>query len=449
MSQISLNVGTLSHFAAEGADVQGQIDLDRLSDVTVTNLLSGQILRYDGSQSQWVNTFTGSITALENLSDVTITGILDGQVIAYNSATSEWENTSAGTGDVTLNGVQTLTNKTLTQPFINEIKFAANQGSAFNFTPLKITNEYNSSFTPDFSGFNSTLHISNYTDTGIDAINVIQLQTPNQKSIFRLDAYNDAPVDVNGVVGTLNITAGNFVTGSTYKIVSVGTTDFTAIGSPNNTVNQVFTATGAGSGSGTADQWDTGAQNVLFSMKGADDIGFIPADSNGLVVGVKYRAWYIGDTDFTAVGATSVTAGSFVTGTEYTILVPGTTDFTLIGALNSNASTKFIATGAGSGTGTALITEFTCNATGSAGTGIAVDMRPNTGIWNQFNSNTGAQTAPGWQTNLDFQANKIRFHNSYVFPKTDGTANQVLTTDGNNQLMFADGTATLVDGGTY
>tara|TARA_R110000765_G_scaffold189378_1_gene294758 strand:- start:569 stop:886 length:318 start_codon:yes stop_codon:yes gene_type:complete len=92
MSQISLNVGTLSHFAAEGADVQGQIDLDRLSDVTVTNLLSGQILRYDGSQSQWVNTFTGSITALENLSDVTITNVLDGQSIAWNSTTSLWEN---------------------------------------------------------------------------------------------------------------------------------------------------------------------------------------------------------------------------------------------------------------------------------------------------------------------------------------------------------------------
>ena len=402
MSQISLNVGTLSHFAAEGADVQGQIDLDRLSDVTVTNVQNNQVLKYDTSQNQWVNTSTGIITSLEDLSDVTVTGIADGQVIAYNSATSQWENTTGGTGDVTLNGVQTLTNKTLTQPFINEIKFAANSGSAFNFTPLKLTTQYDSSLTPDFSSFNSSLHISNFTDTSIDAINVLQLQTPQQKSIIRVDSKNEPPVTGNGVVGTSSVTAGSFITNNAYKITSVGTTDFTAIGSPNNNVNQVFTATGAGTGTGTADAWDTGAQRVLLSLKGADDIGFRNA-SDGLVVGVKYKIWYVGTTDFTLVGSANNTVG----------------------------------------------TEFTCDAVGSTGTGVAVDMRPNTGVYNQFSSNTGAQTAPGWLTNLDMQANKIRFHNSYVFPTTDGTAGQVLTTDGSEQLSFADSTVSLVDGGTY
>jgi hypothetical protein len=48
-----------------------------------------------------------------------------------------------------------------------------------------------------------------------------------------------------------------------------------------------------------------------------------------------------------------VTAGSFTIGNDYTILTTGTTDFTLIGAADSNPGTKFTATGAGSGTGTA------------------------------------------------------------------------------------------------
>lgn len=48
------------------------------------------------------------------------------------------------------------------------------------------------------------------------------------------------------------VTAGAFVTGTTYRILSVGTTDFTAIGASANTVGVVFTATGAGSGTGTA-----------------------------------------------------------------------------------------------------------------------------------------------------------------------------------------------------
>jgi len=48
------------------------------------------------------------------------------------------------------------------------------------------------------------------------------------------------------------ITAGSFVTDTKYTIVTVGTTDFTAIGASSNTVGVAFTATGAGSGTGTA-----------------------------------------------------------------------------------------------------------------------------------------------------------------------------------------------------
>jgi len=46
--------------------------------------------------------------------------------------------------------------------------------------------------------------------------------------------------------------AGSFVIGQQYTIVSVGTTDFTSIGAIANTVGIRFTATGAGSGTGTA-----------------------------------------------------------------------------------------------------------------------------------------------------------------------------------------------------
>jgi hypothetical protein len=51
-----------------------------------------------------------------------------------------------------------------------------------------------------------------------------------------------------------NIAAGTFVTGHKYKIVSVGNTNFTAIGASANTVGVTFTATGAGSGSGIASE---------------------------------------------------------------------------------------------------------------------------------------------------------------------------------------------------
>lgn len=58
------------------------------------------------------------------------------------------------------------------------------------------------------------------------------------------------------------VTAGSFVTGLSYTIAVVGTTDFTAIGASANTVGVRFKATGAGSGTGTATlnaQYDIGA----------------------------------------------------------------------------------------------------------------------------------------------------------------------------------------------
>jgi hypothetical protein len=48
------------------------------------------------------------------------------------------------------------------------------------------------------------------------------------------------------------LTAGNFVVGQTYLITSVGTTNFVVIGAASNTTGIYFTATGVGSGTGTA-----------------------------------------------------------------------------------------------------------------------------------------------------------------------------------------------------
>ena len=46
--------------------------------------------------------------------------------------------------------------------------------------------------------------------------------------------------------------AGSFIVGQQYKIVAVGSTDFTLIGAASNSVGTIFTATGVGTGSGTA-----------------------------------------------------------------------------------------------------------------------------------------------------------------------------------------------------
>lgn len=52
------------------------------------------------------------------------------------------------------------------------------------------------------------------------------------------------------------------------------------------------------------------------------------------------------------------TSGNFITGKEYTIREPGNTNFTLIGASSSDEGTSFIATGPGTGNGSAFNTPF-------------------------------------------------------------------------------------------
>ena len=92
MSRITLNSGTQHQYTPSGSDIEGNVHLDKLSDVTVTSVQNNQILKYDSSQNQWVNTLTGDVTSLDSLTDVVITAVADGQSLQYDSATNKWVN---------------------------------------------------------------------------------------------------------------------------------------------------------------------------------------------------------------------------------------------------------------------------------------------------------------------------------------------------------------------
>ena len=69
-------------------------------------------------------------------------------------------------------------------------------------------------------------------------------------------------------------TAGAFITGDTYLITSIGTTNFQLIGATSNTVGLLFTATGAGSGNGTA-QLSRTVQTRLQDYATVKDFGAV------------------------------------------------------------------------------------------------------------------------------------------------------------------------------
>jgi hypothetical protein len=64
------------------------------------------------------------------------------------------------------------------------------------------------------------------------------------------------------------ITAGSFVVGIEYSILTLGSTDFTLIGASANTIGVVFTATGVGVGSGTAQITTWSSSTAPTAVKG-------------------------------------------------------------------------------------------------------------------------------------------------------------------------------------
>lgn len=106
--------------------------------------------------------------------------------------------------------------------------------------------------------------------------------TSNQSHILRLQVENCtgpvifiSPNSIDLVVDTIHseravcptVTAGAFVVGINYKIITVGTTDYTLIGASANTVGLSFTATGVGAGTGTAAAiaWLLGGGSCVFN----------------------------------------------------------------------------------------------------------------------------------------------------------------------------------------
>ena len=85
------------------------------------------------------------------------------------------------------------------------------------------------------------------------------------------------------------VSAGSFVTGKTYRIDAVSTgggtaTDFTAIGATDNSVGTVFTASGAGAGTGTAFSGFTRVPSGTYSQPvKIGDVGNNTVIANGVV----------------------------------------------------------------------------------------------------------------------------------------------------------------------
>ena len=145
----------------------------------------------------------------------------------------------------------------------------------------------------------------------------IQSAAGTQYSIY---AASNASLTANTSTNTVG---GSFVVGNTYEIVTVGSTDFTLIGAAANTVDVIFTATGVGSGSGTARL----VAEYAFSTTSGSSIVTTYFDNHGLAAGDSF---YVG---------VSTTVGGIPLFGLYTVQSVITTSSFTFAAANSATST--------------------------------------------------------------------------------------------------------------
>jgi len=105
-------------------------------------------------------------------------------------------------------------------------------------------------------------------------------------------------------------TAGSFITGVSYKVISIGSTDFTLIGG-SNSVGTSFTATGPGSGTGTASS--NSSNNIAVGVDAGRYITGsteLYAPSNSTFLGQNTKALADGGTNETVIGYLAIGNGS-------------------------------------------------------------------------------------------------------------------------------------------
>jgi hypothetical protein len=241
-----------------------------------------------------------------------------------------------------------------------------------------------------------------------DGTNFYEVQAQNLTGTLPIANGGTGQVTANAAFNALapaqtsTVTAGSFVVGATYTILTVGTTNFVSIGASASTVGITFVATGVGSGNGTATTTvpnrylKSDGTNTSFDYLNLADVTTVTAGS--FVIGTAYTVKSLGTTNFVAIGATSsavvtgsvattvltvatvssgtLAVGTYITGTNVntgTYIVSfgtgtggaGTYNLNQISTASSTTITgqpapgaAFIATGVGSGTGTAVLADY-------------------------------------------------------------------------------------------
>jgi hypothetical protein len=142
------------------------------------------------------------------------------------------------------------------------------------------------------------LRIFHYGTSPNDKGLVFKADKTNKQRHSRYNVVTFAQTAFSGCTAEAGLTnAGDFIIGENYTIRTVGTTDFTLIGASSNTVGEVFTATGVGTGSGVAGIVGLGASannSILHYSTGNNSINNMPVIEEGATLSYNTSRTQVG-----------------------------------------------------------------------------------------------------------------------------------------------------------
>ena len=161
------------------------------------------------------------------------------------------------------------------------------------------------------------------------------------------------------VSGEDSVTAGSFIVGFSYQILTLGNTNWTAIGAGvNPQVGAVFTATGVGSGTGTAS--DCGQATLIADISAnlvAGQMNMAFNTNGNTVFASRLTNKYIWDSSNTRYAVNFFVAGETTAVTLANVAVANTAGWFTANA--SSITVNQVVTASGTLTGNATITGYT------------------------------------------------------------------------------------------
>jgi hypothetical protein len=375
----------------------------------------------DGEQAgTWGATTNNNLNlveqALTGVDGIDLTGITTYTLTNFNGTTNEARNAVllfTGTPASTVTITAPLQNKfyIIKNGTGQTVTMSASGGAISVSIPAGVTAQVYCDATNESgtgTGFYSaqTGSAGNFTVNGNLSVTGAQVNTGNFLAAGVLGAYTASSYtggisNGSGVAGTiLNVTAvasGTIFIGQ--RVTGTGVTSGTIVtgfGTGSGGVGTYTVNTSQLVGAGTI---LTGAASAIATTPAAGDNSVNIATTNFVTSAISTATGTLGTlsqqnanavaiTGGTIAGTSlygsTITAGSFVVGSVYTILSLGTTSFTSIGASANTVGITFVATGVGSGTGTAYNYFVGSNSTGAKTISTATPSGGNDGdIWYQ------------------------------------------------------------------